>query len=129
MQRAASERYSTPMASIDPIPPQPWNSRVLDPANNANDRSVFYSHVHSSVVAQTISNSLDARSLESLELEREKFTFYETNGYFVLFFRIKFMGRFLHPFLGSCERIDQQNWNCSAESMTKIGMKHIRSKS
>jgi hypothetical protein len=80
VQQAAFERYSTPIASIDPIPPQPWNSRVLDPANNANDRSVFYSRVHFSVVAQTISNSLDARSLETLELEREKLIFYETNG-------------------------------------------------
>jgi hypothetical protein len=82
LQRAAFERYSTPVAPTDPIPPQPWNSRIIDPANNANDRSVFYSRVHSSVVAQTIFNSLDPRSLKTLELEKDKFTFYENSGIF-----------------------------------------------
>lgn len=80
MQRAAHKRYGHELAVADPIPPQPWSARVLNPAANDADRTIFYSRVRSAVVLELLNNSLDLATLETLQMDKEMYTFTDVNG-------------------------------------------------
>ncbi len=80
LQRAAFKRYSTELQPGAPIPPQPWNSRILDPANVPADKEIFYDRVRSNVVTEWLSNTMDPSALAALTLEKAKFTFVDANG-------------------------------------------------
>ena len=59
LQRQAIARYGTALANGAPIPEGPWTARQLvDPGNNAAEREIFYSRVHSEAVATFLSNIL-----------------------------------------------------------------------
>ena len=59
LQRQAIARYGTALTEGAPIPDGPWNARELvDPGNNAAEREIFYSRVHSEAVATYLSNIL-----------------------------------------------------------------------
>jgi hypothetical protein len=53
-QRRAHVRYSNALGDADPIPPQPWTSRTLDPANNDADKALFYDRVNANVVVEIV---------------------------------------------------------------------------
>ena len=59
LQRQAIARYGTALENGAPIPKGPWTARELvDPGNNAAERTIFYSRVHSEAVATFLSNIL-----------------------------------------------------------------------
>ena len=57
-QRRAHVRFSTPLGDGDLIPPQPWTSRTLDPANVDTDKAKFYDRVNANVVVEIVKNTL-----------------------------------------------------------------------
>ena len=59
LQRQAIARYGTAWDDDAPITDGPWNTRELvDPSNNAAEREIFYSRIHSEAVATYLSNIL-----------------------------------------------------------------------
>ena len=78
--RAAHKRHGIPLASTDPIPPAPWNAMEIDPAANAAHQTVFHDRVRGNVVNKFLDNTLDPASLDSLRLEKDKFTFIDRFG-------------------------------------------------
>ena len=58
VQRAAFSRFGPDLPSTNPIPPQPWATVALDPANNDANKSRFYQQVHANVVLEIIKNTL-----------------------------------------------------------------------
>ncbi len=75
VQRSAHGRFSTALSTTDPIPVGPFTSRSIDPANNNNDKKVFYDCVNASVLAKLIENVLTTIGFQDLLLQKDMFTF------------------------------------------------------
>jgi hypothetical protein len=75
VQRAALDRYSTPLAVGDAIPDGPFQIRDLDPGAVEDDKKTFYLRVHSQVVATVIKNGLTAVGFQDIMLQKKKFSF------------------------------------------------------
>ena len=80
LQRAAQARFNAPLAAGTAIPAPPFRMLTLDPGNNDDHKKQFYSQVHSNVVAHIIKNGLSTSGYNNLLLQKEKFTYYLTNG-------------------------------------------------
>ena len=79
-QRRAHVRYGNPIGDTDPIPPQPWRSRTLDPANVAADKATFYDRVNANVVVEIVKNTLTPGGWDDLMLQEDKFLFISAEG-------------------------------------------------
>jgi len=79
--RNAHTSFGTSIPDGDPIPPAPFQERVLDPANNADDEATFYERVHSLVLTELIKNSLVEEEYAKLTLRKKEFAFYDSRGY------------------------------------------------
>ena len=66
LQRIAHARFCTEVAAGDPLPPGPWSTRQLDPANVPADKKTFYDRVNSQVVAQLVQNILTPEGYSKL---------------------------------------------------------------
>ena len=75
VQRAAIERYSTPLAITDAVPDSPFETRALAPGTVEDDKKTFYLRVHSQVVATVIKNGLTPVGFQDLMLQKSKFSF------------------------------------------------------
>lgn len=78
VQRAAHNRFNTPIASGDPIPDpaiSPFKARDLDPATKNDDKRDFYLQVDSAVVAKLCENCLSTSGYNDLMLNKDKFSF------------------------------------------------------
>ena len=80
LQRNALKRFGTAIAETDPIPSAPFTKRDLDPANDADDKKLFYERVDANVVTEWIPQVLDDVSYSTLLLSMDEFTFVDTNG-------------------------------------------------
>lgn len=78
--RAAHKRYGNELAHDDPIPDLPWTARDIDPANEPNDREVFYDRVRSNVINKFLDNTLDPTTLDNLRLSSDLFSFTDGHG-------------------------------------------------
>ena len=79
-QREAHSRYGTAIANGNPIPTATWNTRTLDPANNADDKKAFYDQVHSQVVAEWVKNVLTPKDYEKLLRRKKDFAFHNASS-------------------------------------------------
>ena len=75
LQREAHKRYSNEVAEGNELPLTPFSVTALDPANDADDKTKFYSRVDSQVVAELIKNVLTDADYAKLMLKRSIFTF------------------------------------------------------
>jgi hypothetical protein len=82
--REAHRRFGTELAPDAAIPNSSptslWNVHAIDPANNENDRAIFYDRVNAAVVAQCLSNTLTPTALKNLDLKKHLFTFQDAEG-------------------------------------------------
>ena len=75
LQREAHKRYSNEVAESNKLPLTPFSVTALDPANDADDKTKFYSRVDSQVVAELIKNVLTNADYTKLMLKKSIFTF------------------------------------------------------
>ena len=75
MQREAQKRFCDPVATYYPLPEAPFIVTTLNPANDDNDKKLFYSWVISQVVSELIKNILTNAEYFKLMLKNNMFTF------------------------------------------------------
>ena len=75
LQRESHKRYSNAIAEGDTLPPTTLKVTQLDPANNPDNKELFYSRVDSQVFVELIKNILTDAEYAKLMLKMSLFTF------------------------------------------------------
>ena len=75
LKREAHKRFSNPVATVDPLPADPFTVTTLEPTNVDANKKLFYSWVDSQVVSELIKNILTNAEYSKLMLKKNMFTF------------------------------------------------------
>ena len=74
----AHTTFGTRIPEGHSIPPAPFQEQILNPADNQDDETTFYSRVHSMVLTELIKNSIVEEEYAKLTLCKKEFAFYDS---------------------------------------------------